>query len=238
MIVYITRHGQPSFPPPEIEEDPEFPSGDRPLSALGREQARLLGRRLAASGFRGLIFSSPYRRTAMTADLIAEALGSTFVPAAPIREIVTAPNNIRDFRGLTIEALRLEFQQVAPDATLHYPWWTADAEENQDVRARVGPFIDWLVANTRRDVLLVGHGASAGAATRHLLARCTTTPEEIPLTWNCALTAFRCDGVADDGAGACELLLLQDTRHLPDEQVTSNATFRNQADEESPSAEV
>ena len=42
MIVYITRHGQPSRSINQIDVP-----GDPPLSELGKEQARLLGQRLA-----------------------------------------------------------------------------------------------------------------------------------------------------------------------------------------------
>ena len=214
MIVYITRHGQRAFSPPEVEEDPEFPRQDRPLSALGREQARLLGEYLVAIGFSGAIYASPYRRTAQTGDIISAALGSAFYPSAPIREMVTDAENMARFSGLTLEALCEELEHLAPDATLAYPWWTMEDEEDEDVQARVGPFIDHLVGCNRDDVLLVGHGASAGAATRHLLTYCNDVPDAIPLTWHCALTAFRCSEGTNGRILSCDLLMLQDTTHL------------------------
>ena len=74
MIVYVTRHGQPLQRTQAQKEDPEFPPGDPPLSALGREQAQRLGECLKVLGFAGTIYASPYRRTAETADEIAEVL--------------------------------------------------------------------------------------------------------------------------------------------------------------------
>ena len=226
MIVYITRHGQPAFPPPEVEEDPEDPQRDRPISDLGCQQARLLGERLASIGFAGRIYSSPYRRTCQTADIICEALGSEFQPSALFREIVQRAETIAAFTGLTLEDLRTEFAHLAQDATLAYPWWTTEIEDSEAVRARVAPYVDHLVVCAEDDVLLVGHGASTGAATRHLLSHCKSVPDEIPLTWNCALTAFHClVGVNGEMAG-CDLLMLQDTAHMEEAQVTSNAKFR------------
>ena len=94
------------------------------------------------------------------------------------------------------------------------------------MRARVAPFVDHLVATESDDVLLVGHGASTGAATRYLLTHCERVPDEIPLTWNCALTAFRCIARADGEILSCEMIMLQDTSHMDEDQVTSNARFR------------
>lgn len=226
MIVYITRHAQPAFPPPEVEEDPEFPSSDRPISELGREQARLLGLRMEAIGFGGGIRASPYRRTCQTANIICEALGSQFRPAAPFREIVQREETILAFSGLTLAELQDEFAHLTPGSALAYPWWTTELEDSDVVRARVAPFVDHLVATGSDDVLLVGHGASTGAATRYLLTHCEDVPDDIPLTWNCALTAFRCSAGANGEIASCEMIMLQDTTHMDEDQVTSNAKFR------------
>lgn len=224
MIVYITRHGQPLLKPAE-EIDPEYPRHDPPLSPLGDAQASALGQRLCEMGFRGRIYTSPYRRTAATAERIAEALDTVHYPEAAIREIVKRAEQMVGFEGLTLEALRAECRRIAPDAMLRHPWWTPDAEDDDAVLARVAPFLEDLLAHPDGDVLLVGHGASVGAATRFFLERCTPAPEEMPLSWNCALTAFR-------AGDACETLLLRDTAHLPDEQVTSNAKTRLEVDAE------
>lgn len=215
MIVYITRHGQPLLQPADAA-DPEFPRHDPPLTPLGEAQAIALGRRLRALGFRGRIYTSPYRRTVRTAECIAAELNTVHYPEAAIREIVKRAEQMVGFQGLSLEALRAEFRRVAPDAALPYPWWTPQAEDDAAVLARVAPFLERLLERRDGDVLLVGHGASVGAATRFFLERCTPVPEEMPLSWNCALTAFRVQET-------CETLLIRDTAHLPDEEVTSNA---------------
>ena len=163
-----------------------------------------------------VLLASPYRRTALTAERIAAELDTVHYPEVAIREIVKRAENMVGFRGLTLDALRAEFGRVAPDATLPHPWWTPHAEDDAAVLARVAPFLERLLERREGDVLLVGHGASVGAATRFFLARCAPVPEEMPLSWNCALTAFRV-------GEPCETLLIRDTTHLADEEVTSNA---------------
>ena len=56
MILHVTRHGQTNTQKTHTPGDPY-------LSDLGRQQALLLGRRLAELGFSGPIYSSPYYRT-------------------------------------------------------------------------------------------------------------------------------------------------------------------------------
>jgi broad specificity phosphatase PhoE len=121
------------------------------------------------------------------------------------------------FCGMDLQALCAEFPALAPDASLPYPWWTPAAEAGDDVFVRVVPFLEELLApESSGDVLLVGHGASVQAATRYFVERCSATSEEMPLSWNCALTGFR-------QTDAWEVLHLRDTSHLPDELITSNA---------------
>jgi len=217
MIIYLTRHGQPM---PFVDR-PEGCREDPPLSALGRAQARRLGERLVALGFRGAIYASPYRRTAETADVIAATLGTVFHPAPDIRETVVYRGSgltIDGFIGMTLAQLRERFPQLAPDARLPYPWWTREAETAEAVEARVCPFLDHLLAEGK-DTLLIGHGASIDASVRCLLRDRPEALARVPPNWNCQLTAIHM-------ASPPEPLLLMDTAHLPDDEVTSNELTR------------
>lgn len=225
MIVYVTRHGQPLQRTQAQKEDPEFPPGDPPLSALGREQAQRLGEHLKALDFAGTIYASPYRRTAETADGIAEVLDTGFYPEPALREVVKVASQMRDFEGLTSEGLRCVSSRLAPDAALPYPWWTLEAETSDGVLARVRPFLDHLIRGKDGDVLLVGHGASVGASMRYLLESRPEVLSRLGPGWNCALTAIRV-------TPRMEPLLLRDTTHLASHQVTSNATTREQWERE------
>ncbi len=152
----------------------------------------------------------------MTAQRIAQVLGCSFYPEPAIREIVKREEQMQGFRGMTVTEMRRECPGVAPEARLPYPWWTAAAEDEDAVLARARPFLEDLVSRRDGDVLLVGHGASVGAATRFFLSLCQVQYTDLPLSWNCSLTAFKV-------GACCRVLLMRDTQHLPDEDVTSNA---------------
>ena len=217
MIVYIARHGQPRLSS-NWEADPEFPRGDPPLSPLGRAQARLLGARLRERRFRGTIFSSPYYRTAETANLMAQELGMVFYPEGAIREVVKNSAKMVGFCGLSLDTLGSTFGNMGRDAVLAYPWWTDAAETPDMVLARVRPF---LVTQSARDsdIVLVGHGASVSASIRHFLTDHPDLLARVENNWNCALTAIQVEP-------ELQALLLSDTSHLAPDQVTSNAKTR------------
>ena len=224
MIVHITRHGQVLPSGPETWSHADYPPGDMPLSDLGRCQAHLLGLRLRDDGFNGQIYSSPYLRTIETACGVADVVDATVIPAAPMREIVKRDGQMDGFTGLTPQGLRDVHPRVRPPDAFDAHWWTATAETDDDVEARVAPFVDALiqrdVTGDAPDCLLVGHGASTGGVIHHLLRRCA--PDQIGPPepgWNASLTSFRCDG----GSGRVDLLRRLDTDHLPEDAITSNA---------------
>jgi phosphohistidine phosphatase SixA len=69
MRLYLVRHADAA---------PGEPDELRPLTALGRQQARDLGARLAGRGATGAaVISSPLLRARETAEEIARALGTT-----------------------------------------------------------------------------------------------------------------------------------------------------------------
>ena len=231
MNIHITRHGQVLPSGPESWSHADYPPGDMPLSDLGRRQAHLLGLRLADDGFRGLIYSSPYLRAIETACGVANAIDAVVVPAPAMREIVKRDGQMDGFTGLTANGLRKLHPRVQPPDDFpdgpHSHWWTVAAETDDEVEARVAPFVDALIqrdaAGGAPDCLLVGHGASTGGVIHHLLRRCA--PDQIGPPepgWNAALTSFRCDG----STGRVDLLRRMDTEHLPEEAITSNAQTR------------
>ena len=221
MIVHITRHGQVHAISEGEETDVFFAPGDPPLSSLGRRQAWLLGKYLRKLGFAGEVYSSPYRRTTETGQIIADTADVPLCLAPGMRESNGDGENMKKFRGLTAIELQTDYPRLRVDRDISYPWWTTDAEAADDVEARVAPEIDLLMTR-ETDVLLVGHGASVGAATRHVLKRHAPELLERPrFPWNCMLTSMRL-------APEFELLRLSSTDHLPDEAMTSNSKKREQ----------
>lgn len=96
MRVYLVRHAK--APPGEPDEL-------RALSDQGREQARLLGERLAREGVRpDTVLSSPLLRARETANAIAKATGTHAEPDARLSPGATA-EDLRDAvagRGETV----------------------------------------------------------------------------------------------------------------------------------------
>ena len=220
MFVHITRHGQVLPAGVDSWSHADYPHGDPPLSRLGTQQARLLGERLAAIGFHGRIYSSPYRRTLETACQVAAVVDVAVEPAAPLREIVTKSEQMQGFVGMNGPALGAVDARISVPPGFQDEWWTTGPETDADVEARVAALVDSLIGGDGVDVLLVGHGASTGAVIDHLLRK--FAPQEIvePTPgWNCALTTFRC-------TDSVQLVRRMDTEHLPEDHVTSNAQSR------------
>ena len=164
-----------------------FPAGDKPLSALGREQAKLLGEHLKSLGFQGIILSSPYMRTMETAEIVAEITDCEIIPFAPIREIIRSEQTAKSFHGIPLDALREKYQRVSPDSRLDYPWWGSSAETIEDVYLRVAKCVDEIERlYSKRDVLFVGHGASVGG----LIAAYGIPRWKSRLLGNCSLSAI------------------------------------------------
>ncbi len=211
MQLYLTRHGQ-------VEPGPTPRIREPNLSELGCIQAELLGRRLAAEGFRGTIYASPYLRTVWTAHLIAEQTDSPVILAPPIREIVIKEDSIRHYRGYAVEELQVRFPRVAVEADWTWPWWTLLSEDPAAIDARVVPFVDRLVAGGS-DALLIGHGASVWGVLRHVLRRSGRKPtKQIPPAFNCALSSFQLTPEFSLDPG----FRLNCTDHLDEDQVTAN----------------
>lgn len=210
--IIVTRHGQPDMEWREGEN--EFPPGDPGLTPLGREQARRLGRRLAETGFRGRIVSSPYRRAAETADWVAQVLGARFSVHPGFREV---QRDMSAFNGRTLAGLAEEFSNLDADAPLPHPWWTEEFENIGDrVLDRVRPLMEELTAGDVPDVLLVGHGASVHAAMVWLMLEHDRPrlAARGPI-WNCSYSEY-----AITDPPQCAKLVC--TSHLDPEQVTSN----------------
>jgi len=184
MKIYITRHGQVESNA-EYWGNPNYPKGEVALSELGRLQAKLLGCRLKDMQFKGKIYASPYIRTMETAELIAMETGSEIIPCPGVREIFKVQESAERYHGSSLEELKQLFTGISESAEMEYPWWEAKKEEYEDVRYRVALAMR-EIRKQDEDVLIVGHGASAEAATHYVLGGKREN------TWlsNCGLTIF------------------------------------------------
>ena len=190
--IYVARHGQVAgnaF----YDGNPDYPKDNPALSPLGIRQAYFLAEELRRIGFNGRILCSPYTRTLMTAQPVAKAFNTKIELCHELREIVKNEKGIKSFNGKTASELKQMFPEIADESDVPYPWWTQTRESMSDVRARVEPFVDRLLAGDE-DVLLVGHGASVGAAVDYLLEKSGLAFNSFmprPVGVNCSLSQFR-----------------------------------------------
>jgi len=214
----VTRHGQPVLKG-VCAADRQYPRGDRILSALGRRQAAWLGEHLARVGFKGQLFSSPYRRTLETAQIIAEVTQRSVTPEPALQEI-GHPDRPSDGRKLTPGEMAECYPAVDPHASLPSPWRINTPETDEQIQTRVGAFLKRLVVMDLAEALLIAHGATVHACIRLLVPDGVpeSEAEVVPVNWNCALTTLRVDDQAD-----ASLIRLFDIAHMPPECVTSNS---------------
>lgn len=232
---YITRHGQ------LIERDmlpaniaAKFPPGEKPLSLLGREQAKLLGEKLLSLGFHGRIISSPFYRTLETAEIIADLTGSVIVPFAPVRERMREDEvtNVAEFRGFGMDEIRKLFRHIDPDVQLEDEWWRAvDGSVREETQAEVNQRVSEgyeYINNKYKDeeLLIMSHAASSCALFKYLhlysqeLER--TSDKRLLLRtmpFNCSLSVIDPD---DDQF----VPVYCDVSHIPYEKTTSNFLTR------------
>jgi broad specificity phosphatase PhoE len=127
---------------------------DRPLTDLGRRQARELAERLADVEL-DAVFSSDLRRASETAEIVARSQGLDVTTMPELREV-----DVGSWSGLT----RTEAEERFPEA---YVRWTAgaegwdDGETYEELAARVVGAVHEIAEDLPGDrVLVVAHGGS------------------------------------------------------------------------------
>jgi broad specificity phosphatase PhoE len=216
--VFVARHGQIASGE-FIRNDPNLPKSDPPLSPLGITQAQLLAEELKRLNFNGRIYSSPFRRTLMTAQATAKLLGAPLYPCSALREVIKVKDSLKDFSGLTLEGIKELFPETANDATLVYPWWENEPETSDDMDKRVSPIVD-LATEAQEDILLIGHGASVVATFRCLMKKTNLRFEDsLPKWYNCALTQFKIEN------GTVIPVTVNSVSHLPATMLTENYRY-------------
>lgn len=221
--IFVTRHAQPFLW--KETEDPQFPFGDAPLTELGHEQARVLGGHLRGLGFRGVIHSSPYRRTLQTALEVAEEVSALVVPQPAIREVQNA--GIERVRGMKPEEIEGLSPRIRLPEGFAFPWWDTVLDAGEGVQRRVSSYLDGFLTNfSGGDHLFVGHGASVWAISHHLLGGRDPILVETQHFWNAGLSEYEVTG-----SGEVRMVAFNEHGHLEPAKVTSNSLFpfRDQA---------
>ncbi|MGV9181786.1 histidine phosphatase family protein [Arcanobacterium canis] len=151
--LYLIRHGRQSDKRCNVDVD---------LSPEGREQARLVGERLAGWGIDAL-FASTMIRARETATIIGEALGLGMMVRPELREL-----NFGEMEGLSDEEIAVTFAdfqraQSRMELDLSYP----GGENISQVLQRSITVFDEIARCDRKRVAIVTHGGVIRAITSH-----------------------------------------------------------------------
>ena len=206
MILYVTRHAQVC--PALAVQGIDCPVEDFNITELGQNQAALLGQHLQKLGFSGQIYSSPFRRTLQTSQIVADIIDTQINIAWQMREISAQADTFLHFKGMAPQECADLAPRVTPGQSLPDPWWIVREESMDEVARRVSPFIDEVLARGQ-DALLVGHGASVEASNRILLDKSGYKPYCSAPCINCSLSAYEYCG------GVVKPLELYDTTFIP-----------------------
>lgn len=150
--IFLIRHGATTL----TAEDRFAGSTDVQLSDEGREQARLLGERLATETI-AAIYCSPLQRTRDTAALVARPHGLTPIPRDGLREID---------HGHWEQMRRAEVEKAFPD---EYSAWEMDpftfapkgGESGLAVMARALPVLrEAVTTHVGKAIAVVSHKAT------------------------------------------------------------------------------
>ena len=124
--IVLVRHGETDW-----NREHRFQGhADTPLNAAGRRQAVELAELLRGERF-AAVYTSPLRRAAETASIVAARLGLQALELEALREI-----DVGDWQGLTVEEVRTRYPEQLHDAW-HSGW--PNGESHADLDARVLP---------------------------------------------------------------------------------------------------
>ena len=158
---YIVRHGETAW---NAEQRVQGHT-DVPLNDIGREQAALTGRRLAATRF-AAVYSSDLVRARETAEIITAA--SNTGPYEIIHDERLREISFGALEGKTWAEMDDVMQSVRDTQSLDFA--PDGGESYRDLLERLGGFAEMLrERHPNRKVLVVGHGAAFRALVVRLL---------------------------------------------------------------------
>lgn len=150
MKLYFVRHGESEAAKEKLSQN----SGS-PLSDLGRQQAKLVSKRLKLIPL-DLIYSSPYQRARETAGIINKRLKLPLELMDHVREVKRATG----IEGLSLESdLPTKIRVMAMENRDNPDWKYKDSESIREIWERAGMVMDHLLKSHReQNVLVVSHG--------------------------------------------------------------------------------
>jgi probable phosphoglycerate mutase len=183
----LVRHGETKW---NVEQRIQG-QGDSPLTEEGIDQARAIGRRLAAERFDRIV-SSDLGRAMQTAREIARLTGHGVTPDARLRE-----RHFGDGEGLTYAQIDAKYpgafsrvREVDPDFAI------PNGESRRQFHERAVSALVALAEEHRGEALVVvTHGGVLATLYRHVHGIDLSVPHAIPIL-NASYNALTHDGVA------------------------------------------
>jgi probable phosphoglycerate mutase len=161
--LYLVRHGASADAVEGVDFELVDGHGDPPLSAIGQEQAELVGARLAAQPFDALYVTN-LRRTSETAAPFIRLTGMTAVVEPELREVRLGEwegglfrQKVADGDPVALRMLQEERWDVVPGA-----------ESTESFTSRIRGAIERIAAaHPDQRVLAFSHGAAIGEVLAH-----------------------------------------------------------------------
>jgi broad specificity phosphatase PhoE len=167
-VLFLVRHGRADYTSKTFRDTPRGPTFDPPLDETGREQARLLARRLVRLEPAPVaVYCSPLRRAAETVAPYAEAAGVEVRYLDDLMEVF-----IGEWEHLTFEEILASDEEIVERLRNQEAIWqhAPGGERLPEFRERVGEAVERaLAAHPEGNVLVVAHGGVINALVGPLL---------------------------------------------------------------------
>jgi 2,3-bisphosphoglycerate-dependent phosphoglycerate mutase len=211
-ILYLIRHGRADYDNDDFTETPRGRQYDPPLSQEGRDQARVLARRLLLAERPAAVVSWPLRRARETALAFAEPAGLPVAYDMDLAEAFIGGWENRSFEEIiaTDETLLAKYRN-------HDAFWrhAPGAEDLDTFRERVTRGIERaLSTNPDGNVHVFCHGGVVNAYVAPLFG---LQQEMFFLPENTSLNVLSVDG------GRRAVRFLNDARHLTEPTMFADA---------------
>ena len=161
-VLFLVRHGRADYTSKVFRETSRGPTFDPPLYETGREQARLLARRLVQMDPQPVaVYCSPLRRTLETVAPYAEAVGAEVRVVEDLTEVY-----IGEWERRTWEEILASDEEIVERLRNQQAIWhlSPGGERLPEFRARVTGAVDAALAeHPVGDVLVVVHGGVINA---------------------------------------------------------------------------
>ena len=153
--IFLARHGETDW-----NRNERFQGhADPPLNAAGREQAHALSEALATQPLRA-VYTSPLRRAAETAEVVAASRGLAVEPADGLREV-----DVGSWEGLTRTDVERRYPEQFRRWLVEQAQGWEDGETYEEMGRRVVGTLLELAERHRDDpILAVTHGGPIRAA--------------------------------------------------------------------------